>query len=357
MSTQRKSRDYQNRKRWNRIQRRKRYRRNAGLRALVLGLEVVAAIALALIVIKCVGMIRQTSSENPDVLMAEGNTGNQTQPGVPAESIDGTGNSESGSANGGEKTGGSADPSASDPSGSDSSSPDPSASETSSPDPLASETETESGTDQGIPVRELDPDKPMVAFTFDDGPNPDVTNRILDAMEEVGGRVTFFVMGNRVSKFPKVLTRAYEMGCEIGNHSFDHPQFSKISDEDIRWQIEHTNDLINEIIPTKADVVRVPYGDFGGNVMTAVEYPMIQWNVDTLDWKTKNKDMILAEIRKEVSDGDIILMHDLYTTTADAFVEIVPELVEQGYQFVTVRELIEAKGKTLDNGVIYYFAN
>lgn len=308
-----------------------------------MGLEVVAAIVLALVVIKCVGMIRQASSENPDVLMAEGNTTNQTQPGVSAESIDGTGNPESVSADGGEKSGGLADPSDSEPQSSE------------------TETETETSTEteesQGIPTRELDPDKPMVAFTFDDGPNPDVTNRILDAMEEVGGRVTFFVMGNRVSKFPKVLTRAYELGCEIGNHSFDHPQFSKISDDDIRWQIEHTNDLINEIIPTRADVVRVPYGDFGGNVMSVVEYPMIQWNVDTLDWKTKNKDMILAEIRKEVSDGDIILMHDLYTTTADAFVEIVPELVEQGYQFVTVREMIEAKGKTLDNGVIYYFAN
>lgn len=328
MSTRRKDRDYQNRIRWKKIRMKKRYRRDAGLRALVLGLEVVAAIALALVVIKCVGILKQTNSSVPGTVVAEGEPAESPAPlDSSAESIDeGTDNS---------------------------SEPSPDSSE----DTSVSETETESSKPQTGESRVLDPDKPMVAFTFDDGPNPDVTNRILDAMEAVGGRVTFFVMGNRVSKFPKVLTRAYEMGCEIGNHSYDHPQFSKITDDEIRYQIEHTNDLINEIIPTRADVVRVPYGDFGGNVMSVVDYPMIQWNVDTLDWKTKNKDMIMAEIRKEISDGDIILMHDLYKTTGDAFVEIVPELVEQGYQFVTVRELVEAKGKTLDNGVIYYFAD
>lgn len=327
MSTRRKSRDYQNRIRWKKIRMKKRYRRDAGLRALVLGLEVVAAIALVLLVIKCVGILKQTNSAVPGTMVAAGEPESPSPQDSSAGIID-------------ESTDNSSEPSSD-----------------SSEDTSVSDTEPESSEEETAESRVLDPDKPMVAFTFDDGPNPDVTNRILDAMEAVGGRVTFFVMGNRVSKFPKVLTRAYEMGCEIGNHSFDHPQFSKISDDDIRYQIEHTNDLINEIIPIRADVVRVPYGDFGGNVMSVVDYPMIQWNVDTLDWKTKNKDMIMAEIRKEISDGDIILMHDLYKTTGDAFVEIVPELVEQGYQFVTVRELIEAKGKTLDNGVIYYFAD
>lgn len=204
---------------------------------------------------------------------------------------------------------------------------------------------------------ELDPNRPMVAFTFDDGPYSPVTGRILDVLETYQSKATFFVMGNRVNNYKDTLRRAYEMGCQIGNHSYNHKSFEKIAPEDVTWQIAYTNDLIQDIIGVRTSLVRVPYGAYHGQVSEVVKYPMIQWNIDPEDWKSKNKDAIVQNIMAHISDGDIILMHDLYPATAEAFEEVVPVLIEQGYQLVTVADLYAAKGIPLESGRVYFNTN
>lgn len=200
---------------------------------------------------------------------------------------------------------------------------------------------------------ELEDDKKLVAFTFDDGPYPPVTQRILDVLEENGARATFFVMGNRMGTYPDVVKSAYELGCQIANHSYSHENLTKISKEKIIYEVEHSNDCINEVVEVGDVMLRPPYGSHNDLVDQTVKVPMIAWSVDSLDWKSRNKDAIVKEVLEHIQDGDIVLMHDLYSTTADAVEYLVPELIKQGYEFVTVAELFERKGIELETGKLY----
>ena len=223
------------------------------------------------------------------------------------------------------------------------------------PTPSASiETEPQVTLEIPTPSVELDLDRPMIAFTFDDGPYTPVTGRILDVLEANNSKATFFVMGNRVNSYKEVLTRAYGMGCQIGNHSFNHKAFNAIPADDVYWQIAYTNDLVEAIIGVRTTIVRVPYGAYQGEVSLLVKYPMIQWNIDPQDWKLKDKNAIVENVMRNVSDGSIILMHDLYPTTADAFEELVPLLIAEGYQLVTINDLYAAKGVPLEPGKVYF---
>lgn len=199
----------------------------------------------------------------------------------------------------------------------------------------------------------VDPDKPMVALSFDDGPYAPVTTRILDALEKVGGRATFFVLGERVKGSEEVMKRAIEMGCVIGNHSYDHANLAKLNPAGIKKQIDDTNALIKQAVGHAATLVRAPYGSINQTVRDSVGAPLINWSIDTLDWKTKDPDKIVPEILNHVSDGDIVLMHDIYKTSAAAAERVIPELVKRGYQLVTVEELMEARGVTMVAGKTY----
>ena len=194
----------------------------------------------------------------------------------------------------------------------------------------------------------------MIAFTFDDGPYAPVDNRILDVLEAYGGRATFFVVGNRVNDYPSDLKRIAEMGNEIGNHTFDHKNLEKLDPAALSYQIEGTNDAVEAITGVRPRLVRVPYGAFKGQVTAQAGYPLIQWDVDTEDWKSKDKDQVVQSILSHAKDGSIILMHDLYPSTAEAVEEAVPLLVNQGFKLVTVSELYEAKGAALEPGNVYF---
>lgn len=196
-------------------------------------------------------------------------------------------------------------------------------------------------------------EKKLVAFTFDDGPYPAVTQRILDVMEENGAKATFFVMGNRMSLYPDTVKRAVELGCEIGNHSYSHKNLTKLDKEGIIYEVEYSNDCINEAEKVGNVLLRPPYGERNELVNQTVKVPMIAWSVDSEDWKSRNKDTIIEEITKNLHDGDIVLMHDLYPTTADAVEYLVPELIKQGYEFVTVSELFERRGIEIKAGELY----
>ena len=195
----------------------------------------------------------------------------------------------------------------------------------------------------------------LIALTFDDGPYGEVTNRILDVVEayrDQNVHVTFFALGSQVDKFPKTVLRAKELGCEIANHTYDHKNLTKIPTQEMISQVEDAADLVEQITGERPELVRPPYGAKNDDVYAAVKYPLILWNIDTLDWKTKDTDSTVAAALG-AGDGDIVLMHDLRPETAAAVEKIVPQLLEQGYKLVTVSEMFEAKGIELTMGKSY----
>ena len=200
----------------------------------------------------------------------------------------------------------------------------------------------------------VDGTKPMIAFTFDDGPFTKVDQRILDVLDTYGGRATFFIVGSRVNDYKDTLKRIHDSGSEIGNHTYNHKNLENLAPEEVISQIEMTNDAVEAVTGFRPKLVRVPYGAFKGQVSGLVSYPMIQWNIDTEDWSSKDKDAILSTLLSQAKDGSIILMHDLYPSTAEAFEAAVPQLVAQGYQLVTVSEMYAAKGIPLEAGQVYF---
>ncbi|WP_195985757.1 polysaccharide deacetylase family protein [Clostridium sp. D33t1_170424_F3] len=199
----------------------------------------------------------------------------------------------------------------------------------------------------------IDKSRPVVALSFDDGPNAKVTPRILDILKQNNARATFFVLGNRVDSYASILQREYEEGHEIGNHSYNHPSLTKLSVKDITYQVNETDARISQLVPVVPTLLRPPYGAVNDAVKTSVQKPLALWSIDTLDWKTRNKDAVVKEVIGKVKDGDIILMHDMYSTTADALEVILPELSKQGFQFVTVSELLAEKEITPVAGKVY----
>ena len=201
--------------------------------------------------------------------------------------------------------------------------------------------------------RQLDPTKPMVALTYDDGPHPENTNRILDALEKHGARATFFVVGSRIEEFKDCLKRQAKLGCEVANHSYSHAIYTASTDEKILEEITKTDRLIKKYTGQTTILCRAPGGAVGKAAVLA-DKPFIQWSVDTLDWKTRSCSKVVSHIKSTVRDGSIILMHDLYGSTAQASEIIIPWLIAEGYQLVTVSELLEARAGGAEGGKIYY---
>lgn len=198
----------------------------------------------------------------------------------------------------------------------------------------------------------IDPTKPMIALTFDDGPGPR-TNEILATLEQYQAHATFFMLGSKISNYPDVIKKMDSIGCELGNHSRTHTSLTKLGTAGIQEEIGGTNSEINAIIGKGATVMRPPYGAINDTVKASVGMPMIMWSIDTLDWKTRNVDSTINSVMNTAKDGDIVLMHDIHTQSVDAAIAVIPKLIDAGYQLVTVTELAEARGTTLENGGKY----
>lgn len=201
--------------------------------------------------------------------------------------------------------------------------------------------------------RYIDPLRPMVALTFDDGPHPPVGNRIMDCLAQYGAKATFFMVGDRVASRAGEVQRMVREGHEVANHSMNHKYFQKLSAAEIQAQVTSCNDAIEAVCGVRPRIMRLPGGNHNSTVLANTHMPMIQWNIDTLDWKTKNADKTVAAVLNHVKDGDIILMHELYSQSADAALRIIPELHSRGFQMVTVSEMAAAKGHTLEEGKLY----
>lgn len=201
--------------------------------------------------------------------------------------------------------------------------------------------------------RVIDPSKPMVALTFDDGPQSSVGNRIMDVLNQYNGKATFFMVGERVASHAAEVQRMVAEGHEVANHTMNHKYLQKLGAAEIQSQVAKGNDAIEAVCGVRPTILRLPGGNHNATVRANTHMPMIQWSIDTLDWKTRNADKTVAAVLDHVKDGDIILMHELYSQSGDAAVRLIPELTNRGYQLVTVSEMAAAKGQALEAGKIY----
>jgi len=199
----------------------------------------------------------------------------------------------------------------------------------------------------------LDADKPMIALTFDDGPNKSTTSIILDALKQYNGSATFFIVGNRLlsSGNAECARRMVEQGCQLGNHTYDHSHYgNKVTEEDIVNGIN----AVEEAAGHKPSAFRPTGGAMTDFIGSHSQAPIYIWSVDTLDWKYRNEQRIYDVLTNDAGDGDIVLMHDIYETTAQAVARAIPVLVENGFQIVNAAELSYYKGYDVENGEVYY---
>ncbi len=187
--------------------------------------------------------------------------------------------------------------------------------------------------------KEIDPSKPMIAFSFDDGPNGVSTPRILDILKENDAKATFFMLGQNIEKHPDVVKRMVQEGHEPANHTVSHKNLAKLNADEIHEEIFRTQDLIFQTTGVESKWLRPPYGEISDLLRQITPIPLLLWSIDSLDWHSRNVEKIKEEVLPSIKDGSLVLMHDIYGTTAQALEEILPVLKEQGYQFVTVSEL------------------
>ncbi|MDO4692475.1 MAG: polysaccharide deacetylase family protein [Porphyromonadaceae bacterium] len=210
--------------------------------------------------------------------------------------------------------------------------------------PLTTELEQIEGTRE-----DYNPSAPRVALTFDDGPSV-YTSRLLDILKQEGVKATFFVLGKSAAVQKQTMKRMAEEGHNIGNHSYDHKNFAKISLDEARRQIERTDEIVSEVAGLKPSYFRFPYGAYTQDKLSLVGRPIISWNVDPLDWKYKDADRVAEEMSKARANA-IILAHDIHKSTVEAIPQVIRNLKAKGYNIVTLDELFS--DKELKNNHIY----
>lgn len=187
-------------------------------------------------------------------------------------------------------------------------------------------------------------DGPYIALTFDDGPHPTLTPKLLDILKEKGVKATFFVLGQCVTANPDVLKRAADEGHEIGNHSYDHKAFTKGGAAGVASEVNQTNAAIESATGKKPVLVRPPYGSTNSSITKRLNeefgLKVVMWDVDPLDWKYRSSSRVTSEILKNTKAGSIVLSHDIHPTTVAAMPEVIDGLLAKGFKFVTVSELI-----------------
>lgn len=191
-----------------------------------------------------------------------------------------------------------------------------------------------------------------IALTFDDGPSS-FTNRLLDCLEANNAKATFFLVGEEANYFQDEVKRIDALGCELGNHTYSHADLTSLDPNGIASEISKTDQLLTELTGHASTALRPPYGSINDNVVSTVTTPMFLWSVDTRDWETLDAQQTIDTALSEARDGAIILMHDIYSQTVDAAEVIIPKLIEQGYELVTVHELAQAHGIELQAGIAY----
>ncbi|WP_090776196.1 polysaccharide deacetylase family protein [Shouchella lonarensis] len=189
----------------------------------------------------------------------------------------------------------------------------------------------------------LDPEGKYVALTFDDGPHPNVTPSVLETLQQFDARATFYMIATQVSVYPDLANEVALQGHELGNHSVNHLDMTKLSSAKIADELEKTSAEIEKATGLQPKTMRPPYGAYNEALLSVAEtqqLPVINWSVDSLDWKSRNAAAVKQEVLNHVHNGAIILMHDIHPSTAEALPDVMSVLEEEGYEFVTVSELL-----------------
>lgn len=183
-------------------------------------------------------------------------------------------------------------------------------------------------------------DHKKIALTFDDGPHPYYTHQLLEGLKEKNAKVTFFITGKNALAYPEIVKEIYEGGHLIGNHTYNHTQLSSKNGERFKQEILDTNQVIRDITGTDTIYVRPPYGSWNKEFEKELNMFPVLWTIDPLDWCSKDVSRIVDKVCSKADENEIILMHDQYKTTVTAALEIVDRLMEEGYEFVTVEEIL-----------------
>ena len=182
----------------------------------------------------------------------------------------------------------------------------------------------------------------QIALTFDDGPHPVYTAQILDGLKERGVKATFFVIGKNIEGNEELLERMHQEGHLIGNHTYSHKKLDCIEKQAAAEELEKTSELVERVTGEGTEFARPPFGVWNKALEYDVTMLPVMWSIDTLDWTTKNVPATVEKVMKQVKDQDIILFHDCYASSAQAALQVVDLLLDQGYEFVTVDQIILA---------------
>lgn len=219
---------------------------------------------------------------------------------------------------------------------------------------------------QGEPPKVIQADSPatvtesqpkLLALTFDDGPRRATTSKLLEGLEQRGVQATFFLIGKQIEGNEDLIRQMADGGHQIGIHTFDHVELQNLSPDEVSRQLDSTRAALREILGDREFLLRPPYGFVGDDLPAQAGSPLILWSVDPEDWHNRNVQREVAHIVSHVQDGDIILMHDIFPESVDAALQVVDQLHQAGYAFVTVDDLLLSRGITPETGKIYRHAH
>lgn len=180
-----------------------------------------------------------------------------------------------------------------------------------------------------------------VALTFDDGPDPKVTRQVLALLEKYNAQATFFMLGNRVQYYPEIVQEVFNAGHEVGSHSWSHPQLTKLTSKQVLNEYNTTADAIQKAIGQPPTVFRPPYGATNQRINGLIPIPVVNWTIDTLDWKHRDPQKLLPMVKNSMHNNAIVLMHDIHQSTGDGLEAVLQYLTNEGYTFVTVSEILK----------------
>lgn len=183
-------------------------------------------------------------------------------------------------------------------------------------------------------------ERKKIALTFDDGPCAGCTDQLLDGLKKRNVKATFFLIGKNAENHPKLVQRIYEEGHLIGNHTYSHVEITKVSDEEAIQELQKTNQIIWKITGEHVQYMRPPFGAWQKELESRLEVLPVLWTVDPLDWTTENVEEIVNKVVTETKENDIILLHDCYKSSVEAALRIIDDLQKEGYEFVTVDQLL-----------------
>lgn len=195
--------------------------------------------------------------------------------------------------------------------------------------------------------------KKAIALTFDDGPNGERTNKIVELLEQNKAHATFFMVGNKMEAGKNVILNVLNKGNEIGSHSYNHKNMKRMKLKEVIESEAKTKEIYYKITGREYLYTRPPYGNINKKIKENIDTIFVNWNLDTEDWLHRDKNYIVDYVLENVKDGAIILMHDSYDSTVDAVRDLLPKLYAKGYQVLSISELAKLKGKTLKPNNLY----